>query len=378
MAHDDERLALLALTRVASLGPARVRALLALFGSAVAATGAAKAGGWPPLPRMARDATSRAAAEVDLEGARAELARARRVGADIVVESDAAFPASWATFPDLPPLLYVRGSLPPGCGALPAAAVAVVGSRRASAAGCTFAFDLARAVASAGDVVVSGLALGIDAAAHQGALAAPGGLTVAVLAGGVDRPTPLAHAALARKVVEAGGALVSEVGIGQRAGPHAFPRRNRLVAALSRAVLVVEAGEASGANLTAGHAGAYGRDVLVVPARPWDTTMVGNLALLRDGATPVCSVADALGLLGLERPSSARGTGPAVPAALCWAWERLDGTPRTAADVADAAGRAVPEALAALERLVLEGAANTDGARRYRRGTHVGDPPSRS
>jgi DNA processing protein len=368
---DDEKLALLTLTRVEGLGPVRVRALRRAYGSARGAVRAAlERRAWPPLPRLRPDEAQALAARVDPCAAERERERLARVGGFVVTDADVGFPHAWAAFDDLPPLLYVRGRWPDALAAWPPPAAAVVGSRRASSLGSAFAFDVSHALALRGTVVVSGLALGIDAAAHRGAVSTAAGAasTIAVLASGVDRPSPAANAAIARAILDHGGALVSEMPIGHRVDTHAFPRRNRLIAALARAVLVVEAGAASGANLTAGHALTYGRDVLVCPARPWDAALAGNLALLRDGATPVCSVEDALRLLGVTREPTTEATVlPALALPAAWAWGLLDETPRSADDIVEASGRSPAATLAALERLVAVGAAAVDGSRRYRR-----------
>jgi DNA processing protein len=197
-----------------------------------------------------------------------------------------------------------------------------------------------------------------------------------VLASGVDRPSPASNVGIARAILAGGGALVSETPVGRSVHMHAFPRRNRLIAALVRAVLVVEAGAASGANLTATHAGTYGRDLLVCPARPWDTALAGNLALLRDGAAPVCSVADALALLGLERrgaPADAAAL-PTPAGSAAWAWEALGAAALTADDVVAASGRSAAAVLAALERLVAAGVVAVDASRRYRRADGGAEP----
>lgn len=374
MDRDAERVALLALALVPGLGPRRVRTLRRAFGSAQAAVAAAHRGDtWPPLPGLGLAAVARLAARASAEEAERELRRLGRLGAGIVTDHDPGFPHGWEAFDDLPPLLFLRGRWPAGLERWPPSAVAVVGSRRASRAALAFTHDLGRALAAAGVVVVSGLALGIDGAAHEGALAAgPAGAgTVAVLASGVDRPTPAEHQRLARAITTAGGALVSEARVGAAPGAHAFPRRNRLIAALARAVIVVEAGPASGANLTAGHAAAYGREVLVVTARPWDDAMVGNLALLRDGAVPVYGVEDALALLGLgppEAPSPRALPTLAQPAA--WAYELLGSGARTADTVVAASGRSAAEVLAALERLVAAGVVDRSRGGYRRRGGH--------
>jgi DNA processing protein len=362
----DERLALLALSLVDGLGPVRIHALLRHFGSAREAVEVAHGRrAWPPLPGLAAGAAASLAASVDLRVAEAEAARVTRVGGHLLTRDDTRFPAGWSSFPDLPPLLYARGAWPDELALWPPQAVAIVGSRRASASGRAFAHDLGEALAAAGAIVVSGLALGVDAAAHAGAARA--GRTLAVLPGGVDRPTPSANVPLARTLLAAGGALVSEMPLGHGAAPHAFPRRNRLVAALVRAVVVVEAGATSGAHLTAGAAAGYGRDVLVCPARPWDTAMAGNLALLRDGATPLCSIDDALALLGLADTRAASAARPTETSGLpTWALDALRAGPTTADEVASRTARSIGATLAALELLVAAGAARAEAGGRYR------------
>ncbi len=368
-ALEDELLALLALTLVPGLGSASVRALRERHGSAVGALAAAPEG-WSGLP--CRRVASELAGNADLRAAQRELERAARIGAWLLHDGDPRYPEHWRSFSELPPLLYVRGAWPDGLQSWPPAAVAVVGSRRASTAAVTFSFDLGNALARAGAVVVSGLAYGVDAAAHEGALAAAsaGAPALAVVASGVDRPGPAGNAPLARAILAAGGAVLSEAPIGHTPARGDFPRRNRLVAALARAVVVVAAGEASGAHLTAGHAARFGRDVFVCPAHPWDEHMAGNLALLRDGAAPLCSVAEAPTLLGFSGGphEGAHDALPArVPSELVWAWEALSGSPLVLDELVARSNRGVAETLVALERLVALGACEVDGSRRYRR-----------
>lgn len=359
----DETLALLALTLVPGLGPQRVRALRRRFGSARAALAAGPAAWRGVLPGRAP------VTEPGLDAAQRERSRVARVGARLLSDADEGFPTHWEAFDDLPPLLYVRGRWPRQLGSWPPAAVAVVGSRRADAAALAFAEDLGRTLASAGVVVVSGLAYGIDGAAHRGALQGGAGAapTVAVVAGGVDRPGPSAHQALARQIVASGGAVVSEAAIGSASARGAFPRRNRLVAALARSVVVVAAGAASGAQLTAGHAARYGRDVFVVPAHPWDEAYAGSLALLADGATPLCSLEEAPSVLA----GVAAAPPPSKPASATveptWAWDLLSAAPIALDLLVERSGRDVGETLVALERLVHAGHALVDDERRYRR-----------
>ena len=208
-----------------------------------------------------------------------------------------------------------RSSLTAAC-APPA--VAMVGARAPSAAGERFARTLARELAEAGVSVISGLALGIDAAAHAGALDG-GGRTVAVLGCGIDRDYPRRNAALAARIAAA-GAIVSEWGPGVEPAPWRFPVRNRIVAALAQATVVVEATRRSGALITADHALAIGRDVLAVPGAPWLELGGGTLALLRAGAAPVGGAGDVLDALGVQMEvEPARREPPAGVAGVLWA-----------------------------------------------------------
>ena len=250
-----------------------------------------------------------------------------------------------------PRRLHVRGerSLPMLCAA---PAVAMVGARSPSAAGERFARMLARELAEAGVSVISGLALGIDAACHAGALDG-GGRTVAVLGCGIDRDYPRRNAALARRIAES-GAIVSEWGPGVDPAPWRFPVRNRIVAALSQATVVVEATRRSGALITADHALAIGRDVLAVPGAPWLELGGGALTLLRAGAAPVGSAGDVLDALGLQIAlEPARREPPDGIAGTLWA--ELRRRPRTREGLALATGIAADVTSGALAELELDG-----------------------
>ena len=205
-----------------------------------------------------------------------------------------AFPTRLRTIHDPPVGLFVRGA-PPQLEGRPA--IAVVGARACSPYGSSVAHDLARGLAAAGAVVVSGLARGIDACAHRGALAA--GTTVAVLGCGIDRDYPRAHTALAAQVAAA-GSIVSEYAPGVEPAPWRFPARNRIVSGLTQATLVVEARERSGALITADLALDEGREVLAVPGEITSALSRGTNHLLRLGAVPVTCLGDALAVLGLE------------------------------------------------------------------------------
>jgi DNA processing protein len=240
--------------------------------------------------------------------ARAALTRAKHAGIALVTWSDAAYPVALSVIADPPPALWVRGNL----ATLSGPAVAIVGSRAGSPYSLTVAERLAADLAARGVVIVSGLARGVDSAAHRGALAAPGA-TIAVLGSGVDVMYPAEHRPLARDIEEAGGAIVGELVPGTPPQPQFFPLRNRIISGLSRAVLIVEAGEKSGSLITARCALDQGRDVLAVPGNVLSGRNRGGHALLRDGAKIVESADDILEELGIPapaRPGTAASDGP--------------------------------------------------------------------
>ena len=217
--------------------------------------------------------------------------------------ADARYPRALRHVHDPPPLLYLRGALAGEAGALDAPSIAVVGARDATAYGLAIARDLGRALAESGLVVVSGLALGIDGAAHRGALEA-GGRTVAVVGGGTDVVYPRQHASLRREIVDR-GVLVAEHPAGTAPRPGQFPRRNRIVSGLSLGVVVVEATLRSGSLSTAAHALEQGREVFAVPGPVGAPRSAGPHALLRRGAKLVETVDDVLAELpaGVASPS---------------------------------------------------------------------------
>lgn len=211
--------------------------------------------------------------------------------------SDARFPPRLKAIFDPPRSLYLRGSGEPGL--LGRRAVGVVGARSCSPYGAQVARMLGRELAAAGLVVVSGLARGIDGEAHRGALES-GGPTVGVLGCGIDRDYPAANASLSRRM-EDGGLVVSEYEAGVEPAPWRFPARNRIIAGLCEAVVVVEARERSGALITADFALEEGREVFAVPGEITSALSVGSNALLRLGATPLTGSGDVLEALGIER-----------------------------------------------------------------------------
>jgi DNA processing protein len=244
-------------------------------------------------PRSARFAAF--AAQFDESAYRERLAAA---GIRWLSRRDPAFPSRLASIHDPPPGLFVRGA--GELSLLDRVAVAIVGARACSAYGSEVATSFARTAAESGVPVISGLARGVDAAAHRGALQR--GVTVAVLGCGVDRDYPRAHAQLAAQIAEQ-GLIVSEYPPGVEPAPWRFPARNRIVAGLAEATVVVEARERSGALITADLALEEGRDVLAVPGEITSSLSRGTNALLRLGATPATCADDVLEALGVERPS---------------------------------------------------------------------------
>jgi DNA processing protein len=221
--------------------------------------------------------------------------RCRAVGVAAVTERDPAFPATLRDDPQPPAVLFVRGDL----GVLDARRVGIVGTRNATQAGRDTAFELGRGLAEAGVAVVSGLAKGIDGASHRGTLAVSPGRPVAVVGNGPDRPYPRVHAALWADVC-ARGLLLSEWPPGTPPEPFRFPMRNRILAALSEVLVVVESRERGGSLITVQAAIERSVDVMAVPGSVRNRASAGTNQLLRDGAAPVTAVDDVLLALGLD------------------------------------------------------------------------------
>ena len=285
---DAERLDWLCLSRSERVGPVTFFHLIRRYGSASAALDA--------LPELARRGGRtlrpwpRASAEREIEAVAA--ARARLIAA---AEPD--YPAPLAAIEDAPPLVTVKGD----AALLLKPAVAVVGARNASANGRRFARDLARDLGASGLAVVSGLARGIDAAAHEGALASG---TVAVLAGGIDVPYPPENRPLYERIVAEGGAAVAELPLGTEPKAQHFPRRNRVIAGLSLGVVVVEAALRSGSLITARQALDQGREIFAVPGSPLDPRCQGTNNLLRQGAVLTESAEDVLRVIAAQAGAS--------------------------------------------------------------------------
>jgi len=229
------------------------------------------------------------------------LAWGDRPGHHLVTLADDAYPALLRETPDPPVLLYVVGEL----AALSVPAIAIVGARHATPGGSETAHDFAFALATRGWCITSGLALGIDAAAHRGALAATDGVTVAVVGTGADIVYPARNRELAHRIA-AGGAIMSELPLGTPAVAHHFPRRNRLVAGLSRGVVVVEAAVHSGSLITARLATDIGREVFAIPGSIHSPLARGCHALIRQGAKLVETAQDILDELAPQMPPPAR------------------------------------------------------------------------
>ena len=290
------------------------------------------------------------------------LADAGALGIRALAPGSAEFPAALASIPDPPLIVWARGPLPEG------PALAMVGARRASTRALACARGFAAEIAKAGIAVISGLAYGIDAASHEGALDGRG-RTLAVLASGLDQVTPRGQTKLAQRILESGGAWLSEHPPGEGAHPHHFPERNRLISGLASATLIVEAREKSGSLWTARHALEQGRDVLVVPG-PIDSELCrGTNRLLRDGATPILEPADAIeAVLGpLARraatPDPGAGEGPASSDPARAILGLLADGPLDLDAIARALDRSPAELAGLLLELELTGLVKREGAR---------------
>lgn len=279
----------LRLLRTPGVGPVTYRQLLARFGGADAALEA--------LPQLARRGGGEPPRVPDASAAQRELATMERLGARLLFLDDPDYPALLAELDNAPPALIVRGDL----ALLARPAVAIVGARNASAAACRFARQLAFELADAGATVVSGLARGIDTAAHVGSLPA----TVAVIAGGIDVVFPPENALLQEEVATR-GLLVAEQPPGTEPRARHFPYRNRIIAGLAQGTVVVEAAPKSGSLITARLAAEAGRDVMAVPGSPLDPRAQGCNLLIREGATLVQNAADVMELLRPIDPRAVR------------------------------------------------------------------------
>jgi DNA processing protein len=298
----DQKIDWLQLCRSGGVGPQTFFKLLGRFGSAARAL--------EELPRLAREAGGEERwRRCRRDEAEAELDAIAELGCALIGHGEPAYPQRLAEIADPPPVLIVRGD----ADLLAASAVAVVGARNASANGRMLAHNLANELTARGLLVVSGLARGIDAAAHEGALAA-GAPTVAVIASGVDVAYPSENAELMERIA-ATGAIVSERPLGAVPQARHFPRRNRLISGLCLGIVVVEAAPQSGSLITARLAAEQGREVMAVPGSPLDPRHRGTNQLLRDGATLVESAADVIAALGPLAPDRRGPTARPAPGA---------------------------------------------------------------
>jgi DNA processing protein len=279
---DEQRLDWLRLIRSQNVGPRTFRALINHYGGARSALAA--------LPSLARRGGADLAMKICSQAeAEREMEAANKLGVDFVALGEAAYPARLQMIDDAPPLIAVRGH----AAVLTLPMVAVVGSRNASGAGLKFTQQIARELGQAGFAVTSGLARGIDAAAHHASLATG---TVAVLAGGHDRIYPSEHTTLLDAILPS-GAAISEMPFGWEPRARDFPRRNRLISGLSLGVVIVEAAKRSGSLITARFALEQGREVFAVPGSPLDPRAEGTNGLIKQGATPVTETADIISVL---------------------------------------------------------------------------------
>lgn len=363
-AVSDDTLALLTLHLVPGLGPRLTAALLYRFCSAAAVLQATpeELQEVPHIgPVLARQITQ----AVRGANVQAELDRMAQHETALLTLGSAAYPEPLTNIADPPPVLYLRG----GLDVCDVGAVAVVGSRHCTSYGRRIAERIATGLAQKGITVVSGLARGIDGAAHRAALKA-GGRTVAVLAGGLSRIYPPEHADLARDIQTA-GALLSEATMAMQPLAELFPARNRIISGLSRGVVVVEAAERSGALITARLAAEQGRAVFAVPGPVDSVASGGTNQLLRQGATLVRGVDDILeDLDGIAAPASAvvkAEPPPGLDDTQRRVWDSLESQARHVDELAQQLAIPVPQLTSALFNLELKKAIRRLSGNRYER-----------
>jgi DNA processing protein len=286
-----DRIARLRLMRTPTVGPVTYAQLMARFGTAARALDA--------IPDLARRGGGKAPTVPGVAAIEREVAAVEAVGARYLFLGVAGYPAMLATIPTAPPALIVRGRR----ALLDRPVVGMVGARNASASACRFARGIAAELGERGVTIASGLARGIDTAAHRGSLEAG---TVAVIAGGIDIAYPPDNAELQEEIATR-GLLIAEQPPGIEPRARHLPYRNRIIAGLAQAVPVVEAAPKSGSLITARHAGEFGREVLAVPGSPLDPRAQGCNLLIREGATLIQTADDVMEML---RPIDPRAAGP--------------------------------------------------------------------
>jgi len=343
----------LRLHRLPDIGPKRFAKLLEAFGSASKAI-SAPASAWRSLGLPAACAEARRCPTVR-DGASHAMRWLERPGQHLLMWDQADYPALLAQIPDPPPLLFVAGDAQ----ILEKPQLAMVGSRRASRPGMDTAAAFSRSLAGAGFVITSGLALGIDAAAHQAALDV-GGLTVGVLGTGLENFYPQRNQQLAEAMMASGSAVLSEFPLDAGPTPSNFPRRNRIISGLSLGVLVVEASVASGSLITARLAAEQGREVYAIPGSIHHPGARGCHQLIRDGAVLVETIEHILeALRGWQHVSPSTDSANADHPLLAL----LHAAPHTSEALADSSGWALPRVLAALTELEMDGRAVCENGR---------------
>ena len=287
----DQQSYWLGFSLVSDFGSVRIKQLLNAFGSLEEAWNAS------PSQLYQSELNSRlvqkllnARAKLDLDS---EMEKVKQAKAQVVTLADTNYPALLREIPDAPAVLYIRGTLIPE----DRLALAIVGTRKATKYGRDVAYSLSRHIATHGVTIVSGLAQGIDAAAHEGALAAEG-RTIAILGCGIDSIYPREHTALAERIMQQ-GAIISEFPIGVPPIGKNFPRRNRIISGLSLGILVAEAPESSGALITAETALEQGREVFAIPSNIFNPLGRGTNRLIQDGAKLVMRISDILNELNI-------------------------------------------------------------------------------
>ncbi len=356
----DRKLAWVGLNALPSLTSHRLRRLLSAFGGPAEAWRA-------PQGALARVLGEELAAVLDRERAgfspEEELARAERLGAKVLTWDDPEYPPPLREIPEPPPVLYLLGELREG----DLSGIAIVGTRRCTSYGRLVARRLAREIAARGVTVISGLAPGIDRAAHQGALEA--GRTVAVLGTGLARPYPAGSERLMAEIAAA-GAVLSEFPLEQPGSRWTFPRRNRLIAGLSLGVVVVEAPARSGALITADHALEQGKEVFAVPGPITSQASAGSNRLIREGAKLVTSADDVLEEFpGLAHVPTRReeGGGPDLDAEAQAVYDLLGLEPLGIAELGERTGLSHARLSQILVELQLSGLIQETAGRKYMR-----------
>ena len=363
-AEPSERLAYVALALTPGLGGRGLAALLSEFGSATAIIEAAS------LPTRASGLSDRMRSTLgntSLTSAEAYIAASERNGIVLVTPADADFPTRLRSIPDPPPVLFLRGRRE----LVSRPAVAIVGSRDHTEYGRQVARDMSHAAAAAGITVVSGMARGLDAVAHEAALDA-GGATIGVLGNGIGVIYPAANRKL-YQAVEQHGLLLTEHPPGERPSLGAFPKRNRLISGLADVLVVVEAAKGSGTMITVATALEQGREVMAVPGPVTSPTSAGTNQLLRDGADPLLHPDDLLAKFALTTGTRRSDVGPVDPppctlsATEARVFDALTADPRHIDDLTLAVGLPVGEVLGVLCGLELAGLVDQQTGTRFRR-----------